>query len=212
MASPDRQVSSDAPRSLLFAYFAGSAVALICAAGWAAALGFWGLRSPLLGASAGIFVGLAVRIAARRASGTVMILGGVLSTVSCLAGNFAGFATATSRARSLTFVEAVVVLGSHGGSFLVEDALTAFNLVACGVAGIVGAIVSRRGSDPQGVMHIMGAAGGVHFHAGDMGEPEGQQAKLRPPPADLTPVVDKRLPMRHQKPPDPLANNDGNIG
>ncbi|MEK7467465.1 MAG: hypothetical protein AAB074_08630 [Planctomycetota bacterium] len=200
MSSPAPQPPSDSRESLLISYFAGSVVALVCAAGWAAALGFWVLRSTLLGASVGIFIGLAVRITAKRASGTVMLLAGALSTISCLSGNVAGFAIAASRSRSLTLAEALVVLGSHGGSFLIEDALTPLNLVACGIAGIVGAIVARRGSDPQAVMVIMGAAGGAHFQPGDLGAPESQQAKSRPAPADPTPVLEKRLPMRHQNP------------
>lgn len=199
-AQPGTSVASGAPRSLWKAAAAGSVTALVCASGWGCVLGFWELRSALLGVSAGIFVGLAVRIVGRRSDPRIMLLGGALSLWACLLGNLVGFAIAASRARGLSAAEAIVILASHGGEFLIEDALTPLNLVACLVAGIAGAIVSKRGSDPQALMTLMGAAGGAHIHPGDLGPPEGRPAQLRPPPADLTPVVEKRLPLRHGKP------------
>jgi hypothetical protein len=72
-----------------------------------------------------------------------MLLGGALSLWSCLLGNLIGYATAASRARGLSAAEAIVILASHGGEFLIEDALTPLNLVACLFAGIGGAVVSR---------------------------------------------------------------------
>lgn len=190
---------ANSPRSLLIASLAGSFTALLCATGWGLVLGFWELRSALLGVSAGIFVGLAVRIAGRRSDPRVMLLGGALSLWSCLLGNLVGFAIMAARARGLSAAEAIVILGSHGGEFLIEDALTPLNLVACLVAGVAGAIVSKRGSDPQALIALMGAAGGAHVQPGDLGPPEARPAKLRPPPSDLTPVVEKRLPLRHSE-------------
>ncbi|MCE9583972.1 MAG: hypothetical protein K8T20_15925 [Planctomycetes bacterium] len=125
-----------------------SVVAILFAAIWAAALGFSGLRNALPGVHVGVFVGLTVRLIGRRSDGRVMLLGGWLSLWSCVFGTMAGFAIAAARSRGLNAGEAIVILGSHGGTFLVEDAMTPLSLVAYILAAILGALLSRRGSVP----------------------------------------------------------------
>lgn len=130
--------------SLGWPALAGSASALLCAAGWGAVLGLTGLRNALPGACVGILVGFAVRLAGRRTDLRAALLAGGFSAWSCLLGNVAGFATATARERGMSAVEAIVILGSHGGEWLAEDATAPLSLAACLLAGIAGALVMAR--------------------------------------------------------------------
>jgi predicted metal-binding membrane protein len=133
-----------ASRSLKKTVAAGSVAALLFAAVWAVALGSSGLQSALPGIHVGVFVGLTVRIVGRRADVRVILLGGWLSLWSCLFGTMGGFVMQEARSRGLNAGEAIVILASHGGEFLVKGAMTSQSVVAYILAAIIGALLSRR--------------------------------------------------------------------
>lgn len=187
------------------AVLAGTAGAVAGAAAWACVLGFGGVRATLVGLAVGLIVGIPVRVAGRGVEFKFGLIGGGLAVLAAFVGNFVGFAILKSRALNMPVAEALFGFSSAELRGIAVNSLEPLSLLFCLMAFATGFGSSVRmvRAGELGKAALAGSPVLSSFVQDPMRIPGAAASPTLPkseaPPAERTPVLKKRLPLRHRK-------------